>query len=297
MRQQLSKLNFKVALLAALLLLALTTAATTRQTSTARASLAFAAIGDTGTGKPPQFEVARQMAAYRERVRFDFVLMLGDNLYTRSTPAAFRERFEKPYQELLQASVKFYAVLGNHDVLGGGEAQIRYEKFNMSGRRYYSFTKGEGLVEFFALDSNNLSRAQTSWLEEKLKSSVARWKVAFLHHSLFSSSRMHSEYDEMREQLTPLFVRYGVNAVFAGHSHVYERVKPQQGVHYFTQGASGKIRIGDLDRNGPYFAAGNDQIHSFLLVQMDEARMKVEAIGANGELLDSAVISRGEVAN
>ena len=60
---------------------------------------------------------------------------------------------------LLDAGVKFYAVLGNHDIREeeGWKAQINYPHFNMGGRRFYSVTVADGLVEFFALDSTSLS--------------------------------------------------------------------------------------------------------------------------------------------
>ncbi|MEP7272041.1 MAG: hypothetical protein ABI882_11095, partial [Acidobacteriota bacterium] len=57
---------------------------------------------------------------------------------------------------------KFYAVLGNHDIRRGGETQIKYDKFNMEGKNFYSFTKGDGLIEFFALDSTVLDTEVTS---------------------------------------------------------------------------------------------------------------------------------------
>jgi hypothetical protein len=44
------------------------------------ASLKFAAIGDNGTGDPPEYDIGRQMAAYHSRFPFELVIMLGDNL-------------------------------------------------------------------------------------------------------------------------------------------------------------------------------------------------------------------------
>ena len=90
--------------------------------------------------------------------------------------------FEDPYRTLLDEGVKFYAVLGNHD----DPRQVVYPLFNMDGERYYSFSPPEDLlakvvtrVEFFALDSTNLDRAQLRWLDERLAKSDAEWKVCF----------------------------------------------------------------------------------------------------------------------
>lgn len=288
------ELNFraKLALLAILILLALAALGSPRLQSEAKDALAFAVIGDTGTGGVAQFEVARQMKIAREQTPYDFVLMLGDNIYPDGDPIWFKSRFEEPYRELLQSGVKFYATLGNHDVRKGAEAALRYDNFNMGGRRYYSFTKADGLIEFFALDSTAMTSAQTAWLEEQLKSSKARWKTGFFHHPIYSSARTHGSDLKLRALLEPLFVRYGVDVVFAGHDHVYERIKPQQGVSYFISGASGQLRRGDLDRRSKFHEAGNDRINSFLLVQVEKSGMRIKAMGSDGASLDTVALGK-----
>jgi predicted phosphodiesterase len=274
------------------LLLALLLAATAQDGNHTKSIITFAVIGDTGTGDEAQLAVAQQMVKHRTKTPFDFVIMLGDNIYESGSEKYIKSRFEQPYKDLLDAGVKFYAALGNHDIIRGLKFQTNYPNFNMGGRRYYNFTKGSNengasLLEFFALDSNLMSQEQLNWLDEKLQSSKAKWKITFSHHSIYSSARMHKPYLELRGKLEPIYFKHGVNAVFAGHSHCFERVKPQKGVHYFTQGASGEIKRRTLDRNNPLFAAGEDSINSFLIVQVSENEMKVEAIGADGRLIDS----------
>jgi predicted MPP superfamily phosphohydrolase len=257
--------------------------------------ISFAVIGDTGTGDEAQLAVARQMALRREKTPFEFTIMLGDNIYEKGEEKDIKPRFEDPYKDLLAAGVKFYASLGNHDIIKGLQFQTNYPNFNMGGRRYYNFVKGssennDNLLEFFALDSNEVTPEQLKWLDESLAASKARWKIAFCHHSIYSSSKMHSQYTKLRAQLEPLYVKYGVAAVFSGHSHCYERVKPQQGVHYFTEGASGEIKRKTLDRKTQLFAAGEDEKNTFLVVQAGENELKVEAIAADGSLIDSYTI-------
>lgn len=289
--------NLKSFILALLLLAAPIIAAARSQEPPGKSIITFAVMGDTGTGDEAQMAVARQMVKQREKTPFDFVIMLGDNIYEKGEEKYIKPRFEEPYKDLLAAGVKFYASLGNHDIIKGLEFQTNYPNFNMGGRRYYNFTKGvseseESLIEFFALDSNEMSPEQLKWLDESLSASKARWKVTFSHHSIYSSARMHRPYVKLRAQLEPLYVKHGVNAVFAGHSHCYERVKPQKGVHYFTEGASGEIKRKTLDRKSPFFAAGEDNVNSFLIVQVSENEMKVEAISADGKLIDSYTIKR-----
>jgi 3',5'-cyclic AMP phosphodiesterase CpdA len=210
-------------------------------------SLSFAAIGDSGDGSKAQYTISEQMVAHRQKTPFDFILMLGDNIYGGGKPKYFKGEFEDPYKELLGAGVKFYAALGNHDEMEA-DFHVNYKDFNMGGKRYYNFVKGvegdENLIEFFALDTNaekSVDQTQLDWLAKALGDSKARWKVAFMHHSLFSSGKMHPPYMTMRNQLHPLFVKNKVDLVLAGHVHVYERIKPQDGVQYITEGCSGKI--------------------------------------------------------
>ena len=292
-----SRIRRLISLILALPLLALPIIAAAQGDSIAKPVITFAVIGDTGTGDEAQLSVARQMARQREKTPFEFVLMLGDNIYEKGEQKDVKPRFEEPYKDLIDAGVKFYAALGNHDIISGLEFQTNYANFNMGGRRYYNFAKGpaenyENLLEFFALDSNEMTPEQLKWLDVSLSASKARWKIAFSHHSIYSSARMHSQYTKLRAQLEPLYVRHGVAAVFAGHSHCYERVKPQKGVHYFTQGASGEIKRKTLDRTTPYFAAGEDEKNSFLVIQASDGDLKVEAIGADGSLIDSYAIKR-----
>lgn len=254
--------------------------------------LSFAVIGDSGTGKAGQFAIAQQMKKYRAQYDYNVVLMLGDNIYPNGSASNFKKKFELPYTDLLQDGVRFFASLGNHDVRSGLEAQLQYEKFNMSGRRYYSFTLGDDLIEFFALDSTLMNQAQLDWLEEKLKNSSTRWKVAFFHHPLYSSAKRHGSEMDIRKVLEPLFVRYQVNAVFSGHDHVYERIKPQQGVQYFVQGASGQLRKNGMQKKSDLTAVSNDMTHSFLMVQVKAAEMQVEAIGEDGAVIDRVTISQ-----
>jgi 3',5'-cyclic AMP phosphodiesterase CpdA len=251
----------------------------------------FAALGDTGTGGEGQWEVARRMTELHDARPFGTVLLLGDNLYPDGDPAGFREKFERPYAELLRRGVRFHAVLGNHDVKGGRSAQINYDGFNMGGRSYYSFAEAGGMVEFFALDSNAMGLGQTAWLDGALAASKATWKIAFLHHPPYSSGMKHGSSTALRSVVEPLFVRHGVAAVFSGHDHVYERIKRQGGVQYFVSGAGGQLRRGGLDRSSPLFEAGDDQVNSFISAEVTPDSFRFRAVGADGRTLDEGSLA------
>ncbi len=97
-------------------------------------SVRFVVIGDNGTGEAPEFEVASQMERFREVVKYDFVVMDGDNIYGGHKPGDFKVKFEQPYKPLLDAGVKFYASLGNHD---DPDVERNYRPYNMGGQRAY----------------------------------------------------------------------------------------------------------------------------------------------------------------
>jgi predicted MPP superfamily phosphohydrolase len=247
-------------------------------------SVRFAVIGDSGTGGREQYEVAQQMEAYREKVNFDFVIMLGDNIYGGHSPRDFERKFELPYKPLLDSGVKFYASLGNHD---NPDDERLYKPFNMGGERYYSFKKGD--VAFFALDSNYMDPAQLSWIEQNLGNSQARWKICFFHHPLYSNGKSHGPDADLRAQLAPLFERYGVNAVFSGHEHVYERMKPENNIYYFILGNSGKLMTHDF-RNSAEMVKGFDTDRSFMLVEINGDKLSFQTISRTGTTIDSGTL-------
>ena len=200
-------------------------------------SIRFAVLGDTGTGERRQFDVGEQVWKSHAVFPFEFVILVGDNMYGSERPQDYVRKFELPYKAILDANIPFYASLGNHD----DPNQIYYKPFNMNGKRYYTFKKdklGSPGVRFFALDSNYMSRDQLEWLEKELSNSGSDWKIAFFHHPLYSSGGRHGSEVDLRDQLEPLFIKYGVNVVFAGHEHFYERLRPQKGIYYFTAGGS-----------------------------------------------------------
>jgi predicted MPP superfamily phosphohydrolase len=249
------------------------------------ASLKFAAIGDNGTGELPEYDVGRQMVAFHERFAFEMVIMLGDNLYGRQEPQDFITKFEEPYRPLLEAGVRFYAALGNHD----NASQQRYPRFNMGGVRYYTYAKRN--VRFFVLDSDLLDAPQRAWIERALQQSSDDWKICYFHHPLYSDGKMHGSQVDLRVVLEPLFVKYGVNVVFSGHDHVYERLKPQKGITYFVSGAGGQLRRGDVKRS-EMTAAQFDQDCSFVLAEVFGDDLFFQAVSRTGATVDSGTVHR-----
>jgi predicted MPP superfamily phosphohydrolase len=250
-------------------------------------SLKFGVLGDFGTGARVQYQLADQMAALRSRFKYDLVVLVGDNLYGAERPQDFQRKFELPYKALLDAGVKFYASLGNHDA----REQRFYKLFNMEGKLYYAFTPKPN-IRFFALDSTYPEPEQIKWLEKELAASNHEWKIVFFHHPLYSSGERHGSDLRLREVLEPLFVKYNVSVVLTGHDHFYERVKPQKGIQYFVVGSGGKLREGNIDRGSGITEKGFDTDLAFMAAEINGDQLYFNAISRQGQIVDSGVLTR-----
>jgi 3',5'-cyclic AMP phosphodiesterase CpdA len=249
-------------------------------------SVKFAAMGDNGTGDRLQYDVANQMNAWHVRFPYDLVIMLGDNVYGGQKPADFLQKFQRPYKALLDAGVRFYAALGNHD---DPAADTSYPPFDMAGQRYYTYARQN--VRFFVLDSNYLDPRQVAWIDGALKAAAEPWKICYFHHPLYSDGGRHGSEVDVRVRLEPLFVKYGVNVVYSGHDHIYERLRLQKGITYFVSGAGGQLRKGDLHRSA-ITAAGFDQDRSFMLNEVAGDDLFFQVVSRTGQTVDQGVIHR-----
>ena len=249
-------------------------------------SVRFLVMGDAGTGDREQVETANQMLRYGKRFPFTFAIMLGDNIYGSERPQDFEKKFNKPYKALIDSDVEFNAALGNHD-----DPNQRYFKpFNLGGHRYRTFKKGN--VRFFVIDSNYLDPDQLKWLEKELSESGSDWKIAYFHHPLYTTARRGPEV-EVRAVLEPLFVKHGVDVVFTGHEHIYERLNPQKGIYYFTVGGAAKLRKGDTHPS-PLLAARYDRDRSFLLAEIAGDSLYFQTVSRTGAVVDKGVSARRE---
>ena len=248
-------------------------------------SVKFAVLGDFGDGEAAEYQVASQMAAFRGRFPFDFVITTGDNIMgDQDDPVDFAAKFEQPFRALLDVGVRFYATLGNHDK----RANRSYPLWNMNGRRYYTFAVQH--VRFFALDSNWPDREELAWLDEALKSAHEDWKICYFHHPLYSNGVKHGPQLELRVLFEPLLVRYGVDVVFSGHQHVYERLTPQQGISYFVTGAGGQ-EVHPLHRSAST-AAAFDGDQTFTAVEVSGAQLFFQTVSRSGLTVDAGVIRK-----
>ena len=244
----------------------------------------FIAFGDYGTGSPAQKQVAAVMAELNKKTPFDFGITLGDNFYTVGMSSPTDPRWKNLWDELYDPlKIKIYATLGNHDwgLSDSPAAEILYSSNSPSWRMpapYYTFTAG--LIQFFALDTNEVSEAQLMWLDGELKKSTAKWKLVYGHHPIYSDGE-HGDSRFLIQKLLPV-LKNRVDIYLVGHDHILNHIKPEAGVQFFVSGGGGagvyKVKPGERT----LFA---QSINGFSVIEADSASLTVRFVAADSKQL------------
>jgi hypothetical protein len=138
------------------------------------------------------------------------------------------------------------------------------------------------------LDANEpYNDRQSNWLERKLSKEDQVWKIVVLHTSVFSCGT-HGGDARIQQAWVPLFERYDVDLVLAGHNHVYERFRKRNGVTYIVTGGAGSALypFKPCAEGTPERARKNNTTRHFLSVTVRADRIKIRAIGYDGRILD-----------
>lgn len=249
------------------------------------------AFGDFGVGTSIQKQVASAMLEYHRKSPFDFAITLGDNFYSEGMESPTTDRWKRLWDELYDPlGIKFYATLGNHDWLGldSPAAEILYTDRSPTWRLpapYYTYTAGP--VQFFAIDTNEMSIAQLMWLDEELKKSTARWKLVYGHHPIYSGGD-HGDNARLIEKLLPI-LKGKADLYFAGHDHTMEQIKPEGGLHFFISGGGGARLYKVKQTPRAVFAQA---INGFCVIEADQAELRVRFIGTDANQLHESAIKK-----
>jgi acid phosphatase len=244
-------------------------------------------IGDQGTGKEEQKEVADSIVTYCEYNLCDFGVTLGDNIYEKGVKDTkdpqWETKFETPYQEI---EFTLYPSLGNHDHYGNWKAQVDYKskRWNMPAR-YYKVSVA--MVDFFAIDTQKVDSAQLKWLEKNLRASTKPWKVVYGHKPPYSSG-MHGENSKVKSDVVPLLEKYDVDLFLGGHDHHLELLENND-VVYAISGAAGKLR--PLIRSHKYSEWKKSNL-GFLHLQFMTDKLVLSFIDTNEDLLKEHIVKK-----
>lgn len=284
------------------------------RTAKPQGAFSFTVMADVGSGNANQ----HTMAAVARATNPDLMLVAGDLVYPRFNEALADFRFFSVYEPHMR-SCPYYVVAGNHDYTYGVPAQF-YDSFCMPTNSvspvehaaagtfpeaYYSFDHGDGhFVGLFVplmdrYTSLKADSAQMRWLVADLAATTKPWKFLFLHHPLHSSNvHRHDDYNlnglddqaEVAALLLPVARQYGVQMIFSGHDHGYERFVPIDGVYLVVSAAAGGqlYALTELDPLSAYFSLGQNCVN----VHVDGDTLEYRAVGLNGQVFDRMFIQR-----
>jgi len=246
----------------------------------------FAVVGDFGTGSATEVAIEDQIAIARPRL----VMTTGDNAYGAGSDADLDSRLFPQYADLLD-HVAINPTLGNHDVGTAGGAP-ECAAFALGGRSWYGFDASS--AHFVVLDSNDRCLApgcpQHDWLVADLARTTQPFRFAFFHHTI-SSCGPHGTDEELRAAWAPVFAANGVQAVFMGHDHGYQRSHPIDGVVYVTTGGGG-AGLYAWSQPCPEAAVVLDATSApdashFVLVELAPGSATIQAIDRSGAVRDA----------
>ena len=279
-------------------LVILTLAGFAVSSSTSRAANAvFGIIGDYGESTLPyESEVANRIKSWNP----DFIVTAGDNNYPDGAAATidanigqYFHQFIYPYTGYYGAGATenlFFPVLGNHD-WHAPDAQPYLDYFTLPGNeRYYDFTWGP--VHFFMLDSDthepdgtSSASTQAIWLQDRLASSTAPWKLVICHHAPYSSGSVHGSTVYMQWP----FQEWGANAVLSGHEHTYERIV-LNGFPYFVNGLGGNGRYSFVTPV-PGSVVRYNSDYGAMRAEADDNQITFQFISQGGDVVDTYSLS------
>jgi len=263
----------------------------------------FLAFGDSGKGNATQLSLVPFMV----QAQPDFLIHVGDVIYPAGAAEDFDPKYFVPYAPFVR-NTPVWLSIGNHDD-ATAEAQPYLDAFYLprspaGNERYYSFNYGQ--AHFVALDSDHmLDPVQLDWLEQDLANATTTWKFVYLHHPPYSCG-MHGSSTSIRHVVAPLFETYGVDVVFSGHDHDYQRSYPMlgeavvdsaqspdfkrpRGVIYIVTGGGAGVR--PTSAGCPFTAAAISVTH-FTRVDVDGLTLTLQAIDNQGRVIDTMRIDK-----
>lgn len=258
---------------------------------------AFAVISDT-QGNPKVSGALAQMAWSH---RPNFLLHPGDLVSTGANKEEWVGQFFASMEPLV-SRVPLFPVLGNHEQ----NAAHYYHYMSLPDPEYY-YTFTYGNAQFFMVDTNKKcdpGSEQYEWLDQELTRSKATWKILCHHHPAYTSDE--NDYGDLwktnkstrgdlnARHLAHLAHRKGVDLIWNGHIHSYERTWPlQQGkpvtkdgtIHLITGGGGGHLETPGPFRNG--FSQMVQRGHHYSMVWVNGTHLEYKAYTLEGLLFDS----------
>jgi 3',5'-cyclic AMP phosphodiesterase CpdA len=194
------------------------------------------------------------------------------------------------FNEILSDLTKiaeFYPALGNHE----NNSPLYFDNFGLpNNERWYIVEKDN--LHFIILDSNSdcsVGSEQYLWLENDLQNINENLKfiIAIFHHPSFSTGPHTEDEKGLRKNIVPLFEQYGVDIVFNGHDHDYER-SLYNNIYYIVTGGGG-APLYDQARTSPYSQLFIKAYH-FCKLSLINDQLIIEVYDIDSNLIDEFII-------
>jgi predicted phosphodiesterase len=270
-------------------------------------TLRFIAFGDSGSGKAVQYELGAAMPG----IKADLVIHTGDLVYPSGRWADYGPHFFLPYEKLIK-DVPFYPCLGNHD-LKTDMGKPFLSTFELPANGPAELPRGAnywfdyGPARFVALNScdspSTLHDVTAPWLETVLASAGSRWRFVFFHQPPYTGSNHHPD-ARIQAALVPVLEKTGVDVVFCGHNHLYERTKAiragrvvpdGQGIYYIVTGAGGAKLYAERNNHPAYiatFTKDDENGFGFTVVDVAGDALRIRHINRLGKVVDDWAYTR-----
>jgi len=275
----------------------------------------FTVYGDQGTSSQ-----ARSIVSAMKESGSTLHLHTGDLSYAGKNSFLWNSWFD--IIEPIASRVPYMTAVGNHEYDDDPSLSAYRDKFVLpNDERWYSFDWGN--THFISLDlgpsyASPIGNERLEWLRNDLARSSNNpsisWIIVFTHFPLYSSGSSHGSDVSHRSVLVPIFEEFGVNIVFSGHEHVYERTHPimsekvtdfnpgsysnPQGIIYVITGGGGRD-LHSFSGAAPNWSAYRESIYHYVRVSVFDSRLQVESFsveerGEMTRIIDSFIISKDE---
>lgn len=220
----------------------------------------------------------------------DFMLHCGD-LVVDGVNTKEWYKFQGRFKEFTGNYVML-PVYGNHEEDSPTMAKLFQHPVNNS-----IDSTDEG--HWFSFDYNNVhitgldvqrdyapSSEQYQWLLNDLQNidDNIDHRIVYFHQPAYCSSGYHGPNNRVREYLEPLLIEYGVDLVFSGHNHHYER-SLANGITYITTGGLG-LWLKDFDMGSNPWSVFAEKINHYCRVSVKGPDIKVEMVRQDGTIGD-----------
>ncbi len=261
---------------------------------------------------------------YDENSEIEFALFLGDMVENPAEEKDWSAFFENKNRAL--GDLKVYTTPGNHET--SLTPAIYLTKFELPENGPETAGQGGSIMpeEFYSFDYEDYHivslnscffmkerrkaleykdggsydyeedvKVINEWLREDLLSTDACWKIVFMHHPLYPVANDDEIYGILRDNWEEIFIDGGVDVVFCGHQHTYDRMMPERSGKPSEKAEPVYVMLNSGQKRSKYIEE-ETSMYSCAVVSTGEAAGKrtlnVKVTAPGGKIIDKFKLQR-----